>query len=145
MKKRDLLKRIDSLEANVDAITSRHAERLYKVEAQCDSLATKYAELLEAVGGAFWRTKNGSTRALIALSSEHLRNIIEVMRPGYPLEGRIKDELQRRTIDQLYRKHAASKSGAVKRSIERAIQKVGGMAPPQARLKPMPPCKRIGI
>ncbi len=122
MKKRDLLKRIETLDRQLDAIATRQQD-------QIDSLATKYAALLEAVGGAFWRTKNGSTRALIALSTEHLRNILAVMQPPEPMHGCIRDEIQRRTLDELYREHAKARTKKARAGYERQIVARGGMRP----------------
>lgn len=139
MKKRQL----ESLIANLDFRLGKAERELAFVTKEFDKTRTTVMRILAGVGGEVWTTKNGTKRVLIALSTEHLKSILETMRLDFIMEEKIKAEIARRDLDLLYRLYDKAKTKRVREQLRDKILAAGGhlgFEPVKVMRKSKTPC-----
>lgn len=97
-------------------------------EVRVESLHRKVDAVIEAIGGAIWRTQQGHARGLALLSTEHLENLLAWPSTSEPVREKVASELERRLIDTKFREDAAAEAAklakaAKKRSTRKKAKK----------------------
>ncbi len=139
MKKRQL----EALIAALDLRLGKAETELSFVTKEFDKTRTIVMRLLAGVGGEVWTMKNGTKRVLIALSTPHLKSILETMRLDLWMEQKIKAEIERRELDRLYRLLDKAKTKKVRETLRDKIIAAGGhigFTPVKVTRKSKTPC-----
>jgi len=117
---------LEALIAALDIRLGKAETELSFVTKEFDKTRTIVMRLLAGVGGEVWTMKNGTKRVLIALSTPHLKSIMETMRLDIFMEQKIKAEIERRELDRLYRLLDKAKTKKVRELLRDKIIAAGG-------------------
>lgn len=102
--KTQLLARCEALEAANRRLTNKLDWQERRLTIHAEAQEAKITQLVEAMGGAIWRTMAGHARGIAFLSTQHLNNILLFPGASDDTKRRVQCEIDRRNIDEKFRK-----------------------------------------